>query len=368
VDVTAERWRVVLVERRPSWSSTFIRRALEGDRRFDVAARTDVAPGVTVATPGGVLDAAQLDRARVVLVGAPDALTQDDVARLDRFVRLRGGAVMLAPDRPMTGPISQLIQHRWRERLDALPSAAGGLRASEWLLAADVTALDRVWAEAEAGPAVVATPAGAGVVLVSGALDAWRHRGTDGAYDRFWRATVAGLAMAVGPPVTLELVEASPGGNGEVEARVRARTVGHIDAWQATATRTCAQGDVVPLRLWPGDATGAFTARVPIGARTGCRVAVQVAGVGEAVAHLSDGPGGSTHRWTPADMDALAARTGGLVVRDRHVQPLVQAWIAARGTTRRPEALHPMRSWWWVIPFAASLAGEWWLRRRAGLR
>jgi hypothetical protein len=93
-----------------------------------------------------------------------------------------------------------------------------------------------------------------------------------------------------------------------------------------------------------------------------------VADVGEAVAHLGDGPGGSTHRWTPADMDALAARTGGLVVRDGRVQPLVQAWIAARGTTRRAESLHPMRSWWWVIPFAASLAGEWWLRRRAGLR
>jgi hypothetical protein len=174
--------------------------------------------------------------------------------------------------------------------------------------------------------------------------------------------------MAVGPPVRVELVNVPSGGNGEVLARVTARSVSQIDAWQASATRACAQGDVAPLRLWPGDATGAFTARVPIGARTGCRVAVRVEGVGEATAHLASGAGGPVERWTSAEMEALAARTGGFVVRDGRVQPLVQAWVATRGTARQPETLHPMRSWWWVLPFAVSLAGEWWLRRRAGLR
>jgi len=29
---------------------------------------------------------------------------------------------------------------------------------------------------------------------------------------------------------------------------------------------------------------------------------------------------------------------------------------------------HPMRSAWWIVPFAACLSGEWWLRRRKGLR
>lgn len=28
----------------------------------------------------------------------------------------------------------------------------------------------------------------------------------------------------------------------------------------------------------------------------------------------------------------------------------------------------PMRSLWWMIPFTACLNGEWWLRRRRGLR
>ena len=29
---------------------------------------------------------------------------------------------------------------------------------------------------------------------------------------------------------------------------------------------------------------------------------------------------------------------------------------------------HPMRSVWWIVPFAACLSVEWWQRRRRGLR
>jgi len=368
-EVTAGRWRVVLHERRPSWAATFIRRAIEGDPRFDVAARTEVAPRVSVTAAGAALDGDRLDEARVVLVGAPDALTTDDVARLEGFLHHRGGAVILAPDRPMTGPVARLIQHRWREQLDDEPSAAGPLRASEWLLAADVVPLDQVWAASDDGPVVVASPLGAGVVVVSGALDAWRHRGTNGAFERFWRSTVAGLAMAVGPPVAVDLVRTTMGTDGEVYAEVRARTVREAEAWEAAATRTCDEGDAVPLRLWPAGAAGSFTARVPVGARTGCRVVVAVAGVGDGSARLVDGAGdASSHRWTRFDAEAIAGRTGGLVVSDGDVSPIVQAWLAARGTERRPQQRHPMRSWWWLLPFVGSLAGEWWLRRRAGLR
>lgn len=368
-EVTADRWRVVLHERRPSWAATFIRRAIEGDPRYDVGARTEVAPRVSITSAGAALDSDRLDEARVVLVGAPDALTGDDVARLDRFLHQRGGAVVLAPDRPMTGPVTRLIPQRWREQLDDEPSAAGPLRASEWLLAADVAPLDQVLAASEDGPVVVASPIGAGVVVVSGALDAWRHRGNDGAFERFWRSTVAGLAMAVGPPVAVDLVRATAGTDGEVHAEVRARTVREVEAWEATATRTCDEGDGMPLRLWPAGAAGSFTARVPIGARTGCRVVVDVAGVGDGSARLVYGAGGeSSRRWTRSDAEAIASRTGGLVVRAGDVSPIVQAWLDARGTERRPQQQYPMRSWWWLLPFVASLAGEWWLRRRAGLR
>jgi hypothetical protein len=33
-----------------------------------------------------------------------------------------------------------------------------------------------------------------------------------------------------------------------------------------------------------------------------------------------------------------------------------------------PIVRRPMRSVWWMLPFAACLSAEWWLRRRRGLR
>jgi hypothetical protein len=50
------------------------------------------------------------------------------------------------------------------------------------------------------------------------------------------------------------------------------------------------------------------------------------------------------------------------------VRSIVQGWLDKRGTERRPETRYPMRSWWWLLPFAGCLTAEWWLRRRAGLR
>ncbi|MCC7125607.1 MAG: hypothetical protein IT178_12220, partial [Acidobacteria bacterium] len=50
VNVIEAPWPVLVYERRPSWATTFARRALEADARFDVTARTELAPGV-LATP-----------------------------------------------------------------------------------------------------------------------------------------------------------------------------------------------------------------------------------------------------------------------------------------------------------------------------
>lgn len=368
VDIEASRWPIVMVERRPSWAATFVRRALEADARFEVAAQTDVAPRVSVSTAARrQLD--DLDNARVVVVGGPDALTNEDVSRLDRFVRVRGGAVVLVPDRPIAGPATRLVHHRWRERLDAEATAAGPLRATEWLLAAGVGPLDLVWGESSEGAAVVATPVGAGMVLISGALDAWRHRSADGAHDKFWRATVARLASAVGPAVALQLSGDDHGGGGEVTALLTAQTTRTVTTWQVSATRICEGGHEDSVRMWPGDAAGAFTGRVPIGARNDCRVEANVEGIGTAALPLAEVA--SRHRyprWDQEQMQDLATRTGGLFVDHADVAPLIDAWLQARGTERRPEPRYPMRSWWWVWPFVASLAGEWWLRRRAGLR
>jgi hypothetical protein len=56
---------------RPSWNSTFVRRALEDDARFAVGYRSRIAPAVSAGTPNGRLDAAVLDTVAAVIVGGP---------------------------------------------------------------------------------------------------------------------------------------------------------------------------------------------------------------------------------------------------------------------------------------------------------
>lgn len=359
-------WPVITIERRASWSATFVRRAIEGDARFAVATSTDLAPRVSVSTAGTPgLD--RLDEVRVVVVGAPDALTAADVDRLDGFVRRRGGAIVLLPDRPIAGPATRLVSHRWREHLEANPSSAGPLRGTEWWLATDVGPLDLVWAQSDKGAAVVATPVGAGLVVISGAFDAWRHRAADGAYDDFWRATIARLAIGVGPAVAIEVSD--PRAAGDETARLRARTARDMPGWQVTATRTCADGTTTAVRMWPADASGAFRGRVPVGSRSGCRVDALVEGLGEASSPMDQAsPSDWSPRWTRAEMIAVTRDSGGVVADDGEVGPLVQRWRDARSAEHRPELRYPMRSWWWLPLLVICLAGEWWIRRRAGLR
>ncbi len=53
---------------------------------------------------------------------------------------------------------------------------------------------------------IVSAPRGTGRLLLSGAMDAWRFRAADnGAFDRFWPSTIAGLALAVPPPIAIAI-------------------------------------------------------------------------------------------------------------------------------------------------------------------
>lgn len=372
VDVADARWPVIIHERRPAWATTFVRRALEGDPRFSIDARTDVAPSVVASTsssPGGLSDA-RLDPARVVIVGAPEALTADDVARLDRFVRHRGGAIVLVPDRPFAGPVGRLLAHGWRERLDDTASESGGLRASEWLVADGASSFDEPVAQSHAGPTVVSTPAGAGRVVVVGAMDAWRHRGADAGFERFWRTTVAGLARGAGANVAVDAEPRWSLPGEEVTVRVSGRTVRAWTERIATATLACGAVATMPIRLWPSNGQASFVGRVrpPVSGAT-CTVSARLAGLGEGRVVVQVTPGGRTSGpAVDANLDAVASRTGGLVVSEAGLDRLAEALRALRSDARTPEARHPMRSLWWFPLFAGCLAGEWWLRRRAGLR
>jgi hypothetical protein len=125
----------------------------------------------------------------------------------------------------------------------------------------------------------------------------------------------------------------------------------------------------VPIRLWPAGAAGAFDARArPDVSASTCVVTASIADVGEGRADLRVTPDAPAGERAGEGLPEVVARTGGMVVPEREVSRLITGLRAGRVTDRVPEIRHPMRSFWWMFPFVACLAGEWWLRRRSGLR
>src|SRR6185295_11243258 len=105
VDIRRTPLRVQVYEPRPSWATTFIRRALEADARFHVAGLSATSKAISTRTGDAIaLTDAALDALDVIVVGGLDRLTDTDARALERFMRARGGAVVLVPDaRPRAG-------------------------------------------------------------------------------------------------------------------------------------------------------------------------------------------------------------------------------------------------------------------------
>ena len=384
VDVRRRPLRMEVYEPRPSWATTFVRRALEADARFEVASLSFSSRGVSVRTGNGLsLSDPRLDAADVVVVGGLDRLSAADVRSLDRFMRERGGAVALVPDmRPNTGPVRELLPIDMTERLLERPaklsmmSGAAPLEASELLLlgglppdSSPVAAgaglpAEPLAKEGTAVPVIVSMPRGSGRLLVSGAMDAWRFRAADnGAFDRFWQGTLAGLALAAPAPIEVRVAPPvlRPFEKGEVTVRVRSRDGAAIGA--------SIDGDQ-PIRLRPepeaGVFRGTFTARGTPGRST-----IDV--------HLADSARQSASRTMLVQSDArriaaepllsmLSSSHRGIDVTPDRVAELERF---VRGAVISPDAAvvrRPLRSSWWLLPFAACLSAEWWIRRRRGLR
>jgi hypothetical protein len=181
VEIEAVRWRIVSYDPRPSWASTFVRRSLEQDPRFLVIAHvaTSTRSSVEAGAPAALMNLP--DDVQVVILGAPDALRAPEVDRLEAFARA-GGSVCLLLDRVQAGPFERLTAaHGWRTQESSRPIAVdagdrvGRLFAME-LAAPQLDARASIIASAGTVPAVWRVPVGRGNVIVSGALDAWRHR------------------------------------------------------------------------------------------------------------------------------------------------------------------------------------------------
>lgn len=370
VDLRRAPLRVTFYDARPSWASTFVRRALEADRRFEVSGTSFSSRGIAARTGEAVaLSDPRIDQADAIVVGGLDRVSAADVRALDRFMRVRGGAVVLAPDtRIDSATVGDLLPFTMTERLLERPATlamldgAAALEASEMLVTAAPPAGEILAGTTGAGAAavVVSTPHGAGRLVVSGAMDAWRFRGA--AFDRFWQSTIAGLAQAVPPPIDLAVEPQGlrPLGRGTVVVRIRS----------GEYTPLLASLDGNPLRLYPDRETGVFRGAFIASARAG-RSTVEIrAAVGEPplVSRTVIVDAGVHERPDTLPLAMLAATHRGIdVTVDRigELEPFLRAGVVA---PHAQVVRHPMRSVWWMAPFTVCLSAEWWLRRRRGLR
>ena len=387
VDLRLRPYRVEVYEPRPSWATTFVRRALESDARFEVASVSASSRGIFVRTGDGApLSDPRLDAADVVVVGGLDHLSAADVRWLDRFMRERGGAVALVPDMQVNaGPVRDWLSMDTTEQLLERPaklsmaSGAAPLEASELLLLGDLpSGGSLVAAAASAGlpaeatakagsdgsPVIVSMPRGSGRLLVSGAMDAWRFRAANhDAFDRFWQSTLAGLALAAPAPIEISVTPPllRPLEKGEVTIRVRSRA-------HAAIAASIDGEEAIRLRPEPeaGLFKGQFTARATPGRST-----IDV--------HLADSARASASRTALVRSEArrigaepalsmLASSHRGIDVAPDRIEEL-ERFVRGAVTSPNADAVRrPMRSTWWIVPLAACLSAEWSIRRRRGLR
>jgi hypothetical protein len=377
-------FRVAFLERRPSWTARFVRRAIESDPRFHVASLTRASTRVEVRTgaPPSLTPSA-LEPFEVLAIAAPEELTAVEVQRLRTFLSERGGTVLLLPDRRPSGAISALIPSGgFDEVLHSSPVAIDvtgqgkGPRASEFAVPRNPTPSMQALATLPDGKVVIgAWPIGMGTLIVSGALDAWRYRGsTDDRFATFWRGAMAGAAQIAPPALHVELHPnvARPGTSVRVIARVRPTAFERAaDALRLPSMRAVAVSDEDGttssefIRLWPASEPGVFHGEfAPAGSR---RYTVLVgAGTAEAAAMLLPGDASSRGVDGP-EAEIVSAATGGVIASAERVAPLIDH-LRSRQRAIVSATRHPMRSAWWIFPFTIGLCIEWTLRRRRGER
>jgi hypothetical protein len=370
---------VLVYEGRPSFATTFVRRALEGDARFQAVSVSGISRGLSVraaadsAAPPERFQANALDRFDCIVVGGLDGLTAADVDALDRFARVRGGSVALVPDRlPSSRNVEALLPPgRLREMLletqAALTMSAGlpRLDASELLMIDDRVAGDEVLA-ASTAPVIVVSPHGDGRVLLSGALDAWRFRGGD--FDRFWRSTIAGLALAAPPPIDVRVSPALvvAGERVRIVATIRRNTFDQA-AGDASAVAASVDGRE-PVRLWPDAARGVFSGTFAAPDGRGVHRVEVVTGATPAAAGSApfvvrtevaraldtNGP----------PLSVLAAAHGGVDASPDRLSRLEDHLRASMVSPTTKVRVRPMRSAWWMAPFVGFLTIGWWFARK----
>ena len=386
IDIGDRPWTVLFFDRRPAWTSTFVRRALEGDPRFNVDTRVVTSTGVATITgqpPAALADLAALERYDAIVVGAPEAATQADALGLDAFARRRGGAVVVFMEHGDLGPLAPLAGvRRWNDvrapeafQVRSSVSEIAALEASEAASPENLPPGAAVLAERNGAPLIFEAPLGAGRFLVSGLIDGWRYRGApdSSAFDWFWRLAIARVADAApkAVDVRLERTIAAPGDALALDVTLRALALSAPgttpSAADVRATLTGASGSTTTVRLWPR-APGHFHGSVRAPAEAGTFQITVASGTNSGRASLLVAASAQPARADEsAQLADWAASRGGSVIAADKIAELDQKLATVIQPVRSPTPVRPMRSAWWLVAFTAVLGAEWLYRRRRSL-
>jgi hypothetical protein len=376
VDVRDHRWSVLFFDRRPSWMSTFVRRAVERDRRFAVTSRVVTSRGVSTdrGRPPAALDQlVPLELFDAIVVGAPEALIEGDIAGLENVLRRRGAGVVMLLDQQTPGPYERLVGVRaWRSmegRGAVQIDERQVLQASELAWPADLPGVSEPLAMADANAVIWRSSVGGGSLVVSGAFDAWRYRDSASSdFEAFWRDVVAGAAAGSAPAIEARIARSvvAPGERAELEVIVRDRAPGRAgppglegppaEGASDVSARLETSGGPVLIDLWhvgAGRFRGAFHAPDVPGVH---RIAVSANGAREDVGFVVD----SAPAYAAPDegdlVAASAAARGGRVVDADALADVLASELPA---VTREVVWYPMRSAWWIVPFALLLGINW---------
>jgi hypothetical protein len=239
---------------------------------------------------------------------------------------------------------------------------------------AGATVLASVRLRDRARPAIVSWPLGAGRLVFSGALDAWRYRADDEeAFGKFWTGLVANLARSAPRvvEVTVDPALAVPGERVIVRAAVRQtewKTEGdRIELPAISAALVAADGASESIRLWPSAERGQFEGSVIVQRAGRFDLRVSSGGVSADTPLLVAQDVRKVRGVDEERAHVVARATGGVIVSASDLGPLDNQLRALR-SSEEPITVRPMRSGWWIVAFAACLCAEWAMRRKQGLR
>jgi hypothetical protein len=257
--------------------------------------------------------------------------------------------------------------------LEAPVTLAGGsanLMAGELAVPRALPPLATTMATAPGGsPVVFSARRGAGALLISGALDAWRYRDRE-AFAPFWTAAIVSEAATVPPRLDVIVTPslARPGERIRVTARVRDTELAESDgriAVPAAAARVVSPAARIdaPIRLWPGSTPGVYEGEWRAALAADYAVDVSVGGLSAAAVLRVDGEAAA--RIDAGAMAIAAPASGGALFGDE--ASLARAIAARFPVSTRVQPGRPARSPWWAAAFTAALCFEWAVRRRRGL-